>query len=387
MSARRVLEGLRVVDLTTGLAGPYSTKLFVDAGAEVIKLELPSGDPLRRWSATNHPIPDDGCGLLFSFLNAGKRSVVADLATEEGRALLRQLLVGAELLVEDFGPGVIESMGFDLVSLQAIEKRLSLLSFSRFGRGGPWSERVANEFTLQAQVGSTDARGIPGEEPVTAAGRLGEYVVASFAAVGGLGAVLQSRATGLGVHVDASQFEAMILSFQTFRQIYAAYDPGRVLGRTFEIPSIEPASDGWVGFCTITSQQYTDFCSLIGAPELAAPEMMFAEARMAARDAIWAKIREYTQKNTVTDILELASAMRIPVAPVGNGATVLEVDHFAERGVFVDSPHGFKQPRVPYTLCEIPARPFERAPRLGEHTDALRASRHPLPRRRRDVRS
>jgi crotonobetainyl-CoA:carnitine CoA-transferase CaiB-like acyl-CoA transferase len=385
VATRRVLEGLRVVDLTSGMAGPYCTKLFVDAGAEVIKVEPPSGDPLRSWSATDRPVPEDGCGLLFSFLNAGKKSVVADLWTEEGRALLRELLVGAELVVEDFGPGVIESLGFDLASLQSIEKRLSLLSLSRFGRGGPWSDRVANEFTLQAQVGSTDARGIPGEEPVTAGGRLGEYVVASFAAVGGLGAVLQSRATGQGVHVDTSQYESMILSFQTFRQIFAAFDPGRLVGRSFEIPSIEPAADGWVGFCTITSQQYSDFCSLIGAPELAAPEMMFAEARMAARDAIWAKIREYTEKNTVADILELASAMRIPVSPVGNGATVLEVDHFAERGVFVDSPHGFKQPRVPYSLSEIPARPFERAPRLGEHTDSLRGKRHPLPRGRRDL--
>ena len=386
MVTRRVLEGLRIIDLTSGIAGPYCTKLFVDAGAEVIKIEPPSGDPLRHWSATGRPIPEDGCGLVFSFLNGGKRSVVADLATESGRECLRDLLAGAELLVEDFGPEVIESMGFSLGELAAIQPRLSLLSLSRFGRGGPWSQRVANEFTLQAQVGSTDARGIPGEEPVTAGGRFGEYVLASFAAVGGLGAVLQARASGRGVHVDASQYEAMMLSFQTFRQIFAAFDPGREIGRSFEIPSIEPAKDGWIGFCTITSQQYSDFCSLIGAPELAAPEYMFAEARMAARDAIWAKIRSYTSNNTVADILELASAMRIPVSPVGNGETVLGVDHFKERGVYVDGPHGFKQPRVPYSLSAIPPRPFERAPRLGEHTEALRAKRHALPRRRRDKR-
>lgn len=387
-SARSVLEGLRIVDLTTGLAGPYCTKLFVDAGAEVVKVEPPGGDPLRRWSATGRPIPEDGCGLLFSFLNAGKRSVVLDLETESGRAQLRQLLAGAELLVEDLGPGRIEALGFGLEPLQQIERRLSLLSLSHFGRGGPWSDRVANEFTLQAQVGSTDARGIPGEEPVTAGGRLGEYVTASFAAVAGLGAIFQARATGQGVHADVSHYESMMLSFQTFRQVFAAFDPGRLVGRSFEIPSIEPAKDGWVGFCTITSQQYSDFCSLIGAPELAAPEMMFAEARMAARDAIWAKIHAYTRQNSVADVVELASAMRIPVSPVGNGATVLEVDHFAERGVFVDGPHGFKQPRVPYLLSEIPPRPFERAPRLGEHGDALLgAKRHPLPRGRRDARA
>ena len=212
MATRRVLEGLRVVDLTRGIAGPYCTKLFVDAGAEVVKVEPPAGDPYRRWSATGRPVPEDGCGLHFAFLNAGKRSVVADLESEAGRACLRELLVGAELLVEDFEPETIEAMGFGPADLRAIHPRLSLLSLSRFGRGGPWSRRVANEFTLQAQVGSTDARGIPGEEPVTAGGRFGEYVVAAFAAVGGLGAILQARASGRGVHVDAAQHEAMIQS-------------------------------------------------------------------------------------------------------------------------------------------------------------------------------
>jgi len=386
MQARRVLEGLRVVDLSSGIAGPYCTKLFVDAGAEVVKVEPKAGDPYRRWSVTDQPTPADGCGLHFAFLNAGKRSVVADLETEAGRATLRRLLAGAELLVEDFVPGRIEALGFGPDALRSIAPRLSLLSLSRFGRGGPWSQRAANEFTLQAQVGSTDARGIPGEEPVTAGGRFGEYVVAAFAAVGALGAVLQARYSGRGVHVDAAQHEAMILSFQTFRQIYAAFDPGREIGRSFEIPSIEPAKDGWVGFCTITSQQYSDFCSLIGAPEFAAPEYMFAEARMAARDAIWSKIRAYTQDNTVADVIELASAMRIPVSPVGNGRTVLEMDHFAERGVFVDSPHGFKQPRVPYSLSANPAKPFERAPRLDEHAALAQAPPPVLPRARRDAR-
>ena len=372
MAARGILEGLRVVDLTTGIAGPYCTKLFVDAGAEVVKVEPPGGDPYRAWSATGRPQPADGCGLHFSFLNAGKQSVVADLANEAGRARLREMLVGAALLVEDLGPGRIETLGFGFADLQATLPGLSLLSLSRFGRGGPYSGRVANEFTLQAQVGSTDARGIPGEEPVTAGGRFGEYVHAAFASVGALGAVLQARDSGRGVHVDAAQHEAMILSFQTFRQIYGAFDPGRELGRSFEIPSIEPARDGWVGFCTITSQQYKDFCALIGAPELAEPEFMFAEARMAARDRIWSKIRDYTAKSSVAEVVELASAMRIPVSPVGNGATVLETDHFVERGVYVDGPHGFKQPRVPYLLSKVPPPAFRRAPRLDEHAGTVR---------------
>ena len=383
MSGRAILDGLRIVDLTSGIAGPYCTKLFVDAGADVIKVEPPAGDRMRQWSASGATFAEGEASPMFAYLNASKQSVVADLATVEGRDFVLELVAKAELVVEDFDPGVIEGLGLALPELHAVNKRVSLISLSRYGRGGPWSNRTANEFTLQAQVGSTDYRGIPGNEPVAAAGRLGEYVVASFAAPAALAAVRHARASGAGVHVDVSQHESMMLSFQVFRQVSAVYDPGRWLGRSFEIPSIEPAKDGWVGFCTITAQQFTDFCHLIGAPELAVPELMFAEARMANRERIWAKIREFTQERTVDEIVELASAMRIPVSPIGDGRTVLEMDQFIEREVFVDNPAGFKQPRVPYLFSKIAPLPFGRPPKLGEHTDRVRSRRATLPRARR----
>jgi crotonobetainyl-CoA:carnitine CoA-transferase CaiB-like acyl-CoA transferase len=384
--SRAILDGLRIIDLTSGVAGPYCTKLFVDAGAEVVKIEPPSGDRLRRWSASGAQIGDGEVGPMFAYLNASKKSVVADVTTDEGRDVVLELVAGAELVVEDLGPGTVERLGLALDDLHAVNKRVSLTSLSHFGRGGPWSNRTANEFSLQAQVGSTDYRGIPGNEPVFAAGRLGEFALASFAAPSSLAAVRQARASGRGTHVDLSQHESMMLSFQVFRQVSAMYDPGRWLGRSFEIPSIEPAKDGWVGFCTITAQQFTDFCHLIGAPEFAVPELMFAEARMANRDRIWAKIRAFTQERTVDEIVEQASAMRIPVSPVGDGRTVLEMDQFVERGVYVDNPAGFKQPRVPYRLSKVEPRPFGRAPMLGADTERLRAKRHPLPRAKRDKR-
>jgi len=384
--SRAILDGLRIIDLTSGIAGPYCTKLFVDAGAEVIKVESPAGDGMRHWSASGVSYTGDQIAPMFAYLNASKRSVVADLTTDDGRAFVLELAAKAELVVEDFDPGVIEDLGFSLADLHAVNKRVSLISLSRFGRGGPWSNRTANEFTLQAQVGSTDYRGIPGNEPVAAAGRLGDYAIASFAAPAALAAVRQARASGVGVHVDLSQHESMMLSFQVFRQVTAVYDPGRWLGRSFEIPSVEPAKDGWVGFCTITAQQFTDFCHLIGAPELAVPELMFAEARMANRERIWAKIRAFTQEHTIDEIVELASAMRIPVSPIGDGRTVIEMDQFIERDVFVDNPAGFKQPRVPYLLSKVPPRPFGRAHALGEDTERVRTQRASLPRARRDKR-
>ncbi len=366
------LNGVRIVDLSTGIAGPYCTKLFVDAGAEVLKIEPPGGDPTRARTAALAAPPVDGCGPLFAFLNASKRSVIADLADADDLAFVRSLCTGADLVIEDFAPGTIEQLGLGLADLHEQNPATSLLSISHFGRGGPWSNRPANEFTLQAQVGGIDYRGLPGLEPLAAGGSLGDFTVGAFAAPAALAALHLTRHSGRGVHIDVSQFEAMMLSFQVFRQIFAAFDPGKPLGRSMEIPSIEPAADGYVGFCTITSQQYTDFCHLIGAPELAAPHMMFAEARMAAREELWQKIRAFTEQHSVDEIVGLAAAMRIPVSPVGDGRAVLAVDHFVERGVFIDNPAGFLQPRPPYQLSGIELRPPGVTPRLGADTERAR---------------
>ncbi|HEV8296794.1 MAG TPA: CoA transferase, partial [Acidimicrobiales bacterium] len=369
-----VLSDIRVIDLTTGIAGPYLTKLLADAGADVIKVEPPTGDPLRGWSASGTPVLRGEDAPFFRFLNSSKRSAVLDLDDEDARARVLDLAAGADVVIEAFEPGVIEAYGLGLDALQRRNPRVSLVSISNFGRGGPWTHRAANEFTLQAQAGSTDYRGVPGQEPASAGGRPGEFTVASFAAPAVLGAIRMARRNGRGEHVDVSRFEAMLQSFQTFRYIVSMFDPGRKTPRSFEIPSIEPAKDGWVGFCTITNQQWRDFCALIGAPDMAEDRGLdLADARMARRDEVWAKIRHYTLDHTIEEICELASLMRIPVGPIGDGQTVLANQHFTERGVYVANPAGFRQPRAPYLMERCTPRPLGLAPRLGEHTDAVLA--------------
>jgi crotonobetainyl-CoA:carnitine CoA-transferase CaiB-like acyl-CoA transferase len=366
------LSDVRVVDLTSGIAGPYLTKLLADAGADVVKVESPDGDRLRRWSASGTVVAPGESGRLFQFLNASKRSAVLDLGRPSDVDELRRLAACADLVVEDLEPGDVEALGLGAEDLRRANPATSLVSISNFGRGGPWSRRIANDFTLQAQVGSTEYRGIPGEEPVCAGGFLGEYATAAYAAPAAMGALRTARRTGVGVHVDVSRYEAMLGSFQTFRFILALFDPGRDTPRAIEIPSIEPAKDGWVGYCTITGQQWLDFCSMIGAPELAEdPELRHADGRMDRREEVWGKIRRFTADRTVDELVDLASAMRIPVGPIGDGRTVLTNEHFAARGVYVENPAGFLQPRVPYRLQDGEPRPFTRAPRLGEHTDEV----------------
>ncbi len=153
------LTGVRVLDLSSEIAGPYGTKLLADAGADVLKIELPTGDPLRRWTASGAPLPAGEDGALFRFMNTSKRAAVVDYATPGGRERLLALAAEADLVIESMGPGTIEAFGLGPDALWQRNPLLSLVSISPFGRSGPWSNRPATEFTLQACCGSTAARG------------------------------------------------------------------------------------------------------------------------------------------------------------------------------------------------------------------------------------
>jgi crotonobetainyl-CoA:carnitine CoA-transferase CaiB-like acyl-CoA transferase len=362
---------MRVLDLSTGIAGGYCAKLLGDAGADVIKLEGPKGDPLRYHSASGGAVDPIAGSPLFQYLHSGHRSAVADVTTQDGQAFARKVAATCDLVLESGQPGEIESYGLGADALHAQNPATSLLSISPFGRGGPWSHRAATEFTLQAWCGSLGSRGVPGHAPVGVGGQVGWYVVGAAAATAGAFAVLGAQRSGRGQHVDVSTLETMILSFTPYQPLFAQMED-RLYGRTIEIPSIEPAADGWVGFCTITHQQWADFSGMIGHPEWGDdPGLSHAQVRMPRRVELRAAIAEWTSTRTVAEIVELASLLRIPVTPVGDGRTVLEMEHYVERGVYQQHPGGFSQPRRPYLLGTYPSPTPLPSPRLGQHTEEL----------------
>jgi len=374
------LSGLRVLDLTVEIAGPYAAKMLLDAGASVVKLEPPGGDPLRRWTASHQELAPDQDGALFQYLNAGKRSIVADLTRETGRALALDLAARSDLVIETADPGIAPEARLTLGELQQRNPRTSLVSISPFGCSGPWAERPATEFTLQAQAGSTAYRGLPERGPVAAGGRIGEWGSGAYIAVGALAAWLSARRTGRGQHVDVSMFESIISSMTIYHDIQGTFFGGD-LAQSLETPSIEPASDGWVGLCTYTGQQWKDFCVMIGRVEMAKDKRLFdGAARMEHLAFVQEAMHAFTKQHTVAEIIELASLMRIPAAPIGTGETVLRFDHFSEREVFEKNPAGFLQPRVPYQLSSAAPHPLGAAPRLDQHAEEIRAElTHALP--------
>ncbi|MGE4609473.1 MAG: CoA transferase [Myxococcota bacterium] len=367
------LRGLRVLELSGEIAGPYCTKLCVDAGAEVIKVEPPGGDPLRRWTASGTPLAEGQDGALFQYLNASKRSVALDLSSDSGRDSLRQIAASVDLVVESFAPGQLAEFGLGYEQLREDNPALCWVSITGWGTKGPWVDRPYTEFTMQAATGSTGFRGLPGRMPVCAGGRLGEWIAGSFAAVGGILAWLSARTTGSGQSVDVSMFEAMLLCMTIYHDLNGQWVEGP-LGRGIELPSIEPAKDGWVGFCTITGQQWKDFCSMIGKQEVGADEKFFdGRARMNHFAYMQEIIHGWTRQRTVDEIVELAIMLRIPVAPIGDGRSLPEMDHFVERGVYQQNPAGFVQPRRPYRLGDTPDLPVGVAPRLDEHAAQVKA--------------
>ena len=362
------LSGLRVLEMGSHTTTPYIGKLFVDAGADVLKVESPHGDPFRKWSASKTSIPEDEDAAWWRFLNAGKKSLVIDLETSEGKQRLADLIAETDLVLDDHQPEEAERLGITPESLRTISDRVVVASLTHFGTTGPWANRPANDFTLQALTGATENRGIPGEEPSACGGDLGDFVAAALSAPAILAITLAAQQTGEGTHIDVSQYESMMLAFQTYRPIFDHFAPDFRPTRQIEIPSVEPAKDGWVGFCTITGQQWQDFCSMIGAEDwIGNDDLANFHTRMERREEVWERIWSFTKERTVQELVELASAFRIPVGPIGTGDKIASFDHFAERNVFVENPHGFTQPRPPYQFGQSNLAPLRKAPPLGKH--------------------
>ena len=367
------LSGVRVLDLSSDIAGPYATKMLADAGAEVIKVEGPLGDPFRSWSASKQDLAGRD-GALFQFLNGGKRSVDWDLATEGGRERFLRLCESADLVFEDAGSNGLAGFGLDFESLRARNPSLSLVSVSAYGSSGPWADRPATEFTLEAEVGNLAYRGLPERGPVAAGGRVGEWASGAAAAVGALATWRSARVSGVGLHADVSMLETLCLCMTTYHDLFGQFVPGYAIPQALETPSIEPCKDGWIGLCTYTAQQWKDLCVLIGRPDVGEDSRFHdGTARMEHLDFILDLVHGWTKQHTMAEVTELVGLMRIPVAPIGDGKSVLEIDQFVERGVFQEHPDGFKAPRVPYLIGGATLPGFRHAPKLGADNAAIEA--------------
>ena len=288
--------------------------------------------------------PDGTDSPLFSYLNAGKRSITwpgADLSAE---------IAGADIIVVTATRSQAAQWGIEPERLLAEFPRAVIVTISDFGWTGPYADRAASEFTLQAWSGLTGFRGDPAGPPIAVGGDLGEYMGGVFAAFGALAVRRRVEHGGPGEHLDLSMLEAITL-MQSGEWLHSHLLQTPPVTRTVEVPSIEPAKDGYIGITMVTGQQWLDFAAMVDCPELTEnPQLSFQIGRWQYRDFIREQIRPWLAERTVAEVVELGQLFRLPIAALGNGATIRDTDYVRERGVFVRNPAGFHQPRTPWLM-------------------------------------
>lgn len=358
-SGSGALRGVRVLELGGGLPVAYCGKLLADQGADVVKVEPPGGDALRRWRASGPDDPPASTAALFRYLTTSKRSVV--WTAEETDELARRtdaVIVGEGAAVPPGADGAV------------------VVSLSPFGPDGPLVGTPWTELTLQGWCGSIAARGFPDRPPLQQGGRAGEWLGGATAAFAALAGITHRDAHGPAPRLDVSLLEVMAVCLVTYPTLYRDFTgaAASLSGRGSDYPSVERCKDGWIGLCLFSAQQWADFAVMIDRPELAEDTRLNSMAgRGRNRDLARSVIDPWLADHTAEEIFELGGLFRVPVSYVGNGRTLPEMEHFRERGVFVENPGGgFIQPRSPFRMSVTPVAPLRPAPEPGADTDAVR---------------
>jgi formyl-CoA transferase len=371
------LAGVTILDLTRVLAGPYCTRLLCDLGARVIKIERQGeGDDMRRNYLQLEPGRADQ-STYFTRVNAGKESVSVDLARPEGQAIVQDLAKKADVVVENFMPGVVARLQCDYATLRALKPDLIYCSISGFGQTGPWRARPAFAHIINAVSGLMHLE--QGDEPAPRTSNLqaADVLAGTHAAVAILGAITRRARTGQGAHLDVSMLEALVAADSV---TYAAVlNGGQEFGNPRPGMIVALIGDRYLAMqFTGSGELWPRLLSVMGRPELGRdPRFDTAEKRRAN----WRELRPIVESwlgtfASVEDARKTLSEARIPCAPVLRPAEVIAEPHMAERKFFPELPHpGRGTVRVtasPYHIDGEPVHPRGPAAyRVGEHTRAV----------------
>ena len=377
------LDDLTVLDLTRVLGGPYCTMLLADAGADVLKVEPPGGDWIRRTPPFVDG-DDDAYGGYFQSVNRGKSSVELDLTDEDDRADFLSLVDRADVLVENYRAGTMER--FDLSYERLHERNPGLVYASIRGFGDPRTgatpeqDRPAYDLVVQAMAGVMQINGQPDDPPTKVGVGIGDLFTGALAAVGILAALHHRERTGEGQFVDTSMYDAMLSMCE--RTVYQYSATGEVPGRVgnahpilFPYDALE-ARDGLVVVAAIGATQWDALCRAIDRPDLT--EYREQSVRLANREYLKREITDWTRERTVEEVLDALDTV-VPCAPVQDVADVFEAGIADRREMLVDLPVPGSDEHVtvagsPIKMTETPTGPQGRAPLLDEHRSGLLGS-------------
>ena len=378
------LQGLRILDLTQGVAGAYCTKLLSDYGAGVLKIERPEGgDPARRAG----PFPDDEPhperSGLFLDLNTGKRSLTLNLKTESGQRILRRLAADSDAVVENFRPGTLARLGLSEEQLAELNPATALVSISNFGQHGPYRDFEADDMLLYAMGGGLAITAYPGREPSRPWLYAPLFLAGAMAASYSLGAITSSVRFGEGERVDISIQEILASSLDRASQNLMAYSYGGELFvtedcnlRASAFPNGVyggqlPCKDGYVNFLCYP-YWWDRFCRMVGREDLI-DDSSYSDNLLdpAFGPQLDALIYPWLLERTKIEVMDAAQAQGVPVAALNTTADLFADRQLRARGYFVELDHPETGPReypgAQFKMSETPAS-IRRAPLLGEHT-------------------
>ena len=374
-----MLEGLKVLDLTHYVAGPYATRLMAAQGAEVIKVERPGvGDPSRRIGPYPDEVPHREKSALFLYLNTGKKSVTLNLKNEASKPILHHLLEWADVLVENFRPAVTERLGLDYDSVAAVNPGLVMTSISNFGQTGPYRDYGAREINLYAMGGLMYITGDPEREPLHMAARLAQYGAGQNAFAGTMGGLLHRDVSGAGQHVDVaiSEYLATILENALSQYSYTGSNFRRTGNRGYGRAAWGPypCRDGYVGVIAGPDHKWPEMAELMGIAELAEERFDDRAGRGENADELDALMLPWLMEHDRHEIFERAQHRGLAFAYVATPEDILGWEHLRERGFFAEVEHheagALEHPGLPWRV-EGGDVSLDAAPTLGQHNSEV----------------
>ena len=367
------LDGIKVLDLTRVLAGPYATMLLGDLGAEVIKIEQPgTGDESRNFGPFKN-----GFSLYFMSVNRGKRSVTLNLKSERGQSIFKQLLMHTDVVVENFRPGTMKKLGLDYDTLKAAHPSLIYAACSGFGQTGPYAQQGAYDMIIQGMGGIISITGEPDGPPVRVGTSISDITAALFTTIGILSALHHRNQTGKGQFVDVAMLDSLVAVLENaVVRYFATGEPPKPLGARH--PAITPfeafaSADGHVIIALGNDTLWAKFCEHVNRSDLISDERFQTNAdRTENHSELFPILSEIMSQRTTDDWIDALGKIGVPCGPINAMDKVVNHPQVQAREMITRVAHQItgevEVPGVPIKLSETPGNVDAPAPSLGEHT-------------------
>jgi crotonobetainyl-CoA:carnitine CoA-transferase CaiB-like acyl-CoA transferase len=387
---KKHLEGIRVIDLTAWLAGPFLSMQLAAMGAEVIKIERPyTGDPAREGvpfagsegMRFEGRTPED-ISLIYLKRNRGKKSITLDMKTERGREIFRKLIAKGDIVLENFAPGTMEDFGFDYPRLKAINPRIIFCSISGYGQTGPYRDRTAFDLTIQATSGIMAVTGFPDGPPLRCGPWIGDLVPALYGLSGILAALVSREKTGRGERIDISMQDCgfSLIMDEAIDLLVSRGVPTRQGNRNPRaVPwSTFPTKDGNIAICVYMNANWKVFLEAIHREDcIQDPRFKNLGNRLKNAAEVEAMVTGWSQNLSTEEALRILREKKIPCDPVLEAKEVLEDPQLKSRGMIQELGHplganpGVKTAGFPIRFSELPAEYPSPAPALGQHNEEI----------------